>query len=103
MNKKLNKKFAFEQYISKWGLQDYNFYTYGNTYSNTLFVVNKNALDKYPSIVNGLSEIRVLPTLLKRLQADNIQIAMCEQGGKYNINSLDDLKHDMLVKKLTGV
>lgn len=93
MTKRINKQIAFEQYLKKWGMENYRFVM---KYSG-LCIYSKEC-STFGSL---LFEIRSLNTLLKTIKKPSLSVSLVLKSYQtIEFENFDEFKHYTLVEKL---
>lgn len=121
MNRKERRRFELEAYKRKWGILDYRAFVKCSDRNNNVFLVHKDAsvkrvlhkVNPYSSIFfqpddlendPGFVEMVAIGSFLRRVQAKEVKITIYEANDTFqSFESIDDVKHYMLIQKIAGV
>ena len=120
-NKTLARRQQFDNYKRKWSLTDYSFYTHsygGWSSTNGYLYVVYNGIDYISFRLSSHSNIGVsiekdvgkkifkiqsLTTLLRKVDRPETRIFWHDSAQGYEVESFDDLKATLLIRKLARV
>jgi hypothetical protein len=105
IKRKENKQLSLDLYINKWGLTEYDFFIASPGYhyeDNTLYIVHKTKRT-HDYCWDRHMRISSLSTLLKNMRRAKCVHLHESDTHLQKFDSIDELKHYLLIKKLAGI